>query len=297
MAILETYKLTKTYGDWTGVEDINLEVEEGAFYGILGPENAGKTTLARLILNLVRPTSGGVAVFDTDVRRDDGKLRRLIGYVPATDAFALDVTVRKYLKLQQRAYGLTDDSEILDVCQTVNLEPKARLRDMTADERKRLSIAAAILHKPKLLLLDEPSLDLDSYERSGVFKILRDLNDQGVTILFTTRSAEEVRRFCTHAAVMSEGHFLTSGKVEEIAALSTLKVTVRVEQDSYDFARALHIRSFSTSGDLISFLYEDSVDRLIKDLAEFTVHSFSIHESTLDTVLYSLRERSEQGDL
>jgi len=297
MAILETYKLTKTYRDRSGIEDINLEVEEGAFFGLLGAERSGKTTLVRLLMNLLHPTSGGAAIFGADTRYDNGEKRCGIGYVPAEDLFTPNCSLKHYLRMSLKAYGSRADGEILDVCQLLDLDPKLRLRAMTPDERKCASIAAAILHKPKLLILDEPSLDLDTYQRSGVFQLLRDLNKQGTTIFFTTRSAEEVRRFCTHTAILGEGTILASGKVSEISALSTLKVTVSVAEDCYDFVRALRIRNFSTAGNSISFIYEEGIDRLLKQMSQFTVNSFSLSEATLDTVLFSLRERSGRHDV
>lgn len=297
MAVLEAYKLTKTYKDQAGIADVNLEVEQGAFYGVLGADGAGKTTLVRTLLNLTVPTSGGAALFGADVRRENASTRRLIGYVPAQEVLCANLTLKKYLRLSQQAYGLRDESVCLDLCQMFDLDPKMRLYDMLPDERKRASIASAMVHDPKLLILDEPSYDLDGYERSCVFAILKDLNAQGVTIFFTTQSAQEVRKFCTHAAVMGEGTVLASGRTEDIRALHTRKVSISVEEDAYEFARALSIRNFSVSGDLITFIYEDCVDVLIKRLSAFTVREFSIGEATLDTVLFGLRERSGGGDL
>ena len=294
MPILEINHLSKTYRDGSGLDAIDLEVEEGSFYGILGPDRSGKTTLMRAILHLIRPTSGCIAVFDIDISRDVGALRSDIGYVPAVPYLDLRLTVKQYLRMSLRACGSKDDSEILDVCQLLNLDPKLKLDKALPSEVKLAAIAAAILHKPKLLLLDEPSLDLDAYERAALFKLLASINEHGITIVFTTRSAEEIRRFATHAAVLSEGQILTSGKKSEIRALATLRVSVNVEEDNYDFARALSIRNFSTIGNQITFIYEDSVDTLIKALSQFTVKSFSISEASLDTVLFSLRERSEK---
>ena len=294
MAILELNKLTKTYPNGAGIDSIDLDVEDGAFYGILGPEKSGKTTLMRTVMRLLRPTSGSVAIFDVDVARDVPAVRSQIGYVPAQPYLDLNLTVKRYLRRSLRACGYRDDSELYDICQAFDLDPKLRLGSATEDEVKLAAIAAAILHKPKLLLLDEPSLDLDAYQRGSVFKQLYSLHEQGVTVVFSTRSAEEIRRFTTHAAILSEGTILASGVTSSIKALTTIKVNVSVAEDNYDFARALSIRNFSTAGDQITFIYEDSVDTLIKQLSAFTVNSFSITEAALDTVLFSLRERSER---
>ena len=290
MPALETRKLSKYYGRRTGIQEINLSVEEGSFFGILGPDNAGKTTLLRLLLGLLFPTGGSAFIFDMDCLSGPF-IRRMIGYAPAFFYAPRSARIRDLLAISARCYGEVDYSRIQELCAILGLDSRCSFGELSAEGRKKTGLIAAMLHDPKLLLLDEPTIGLDDVDSSTLFELLHDLNRGGTTIVFTTTQVEEVRRHCTHAAILDGGALLQAGPVGELQALHAFRITVNIDGNVYDLAKELKIRNFSSDTGALTFTYDGELDRLIKTIAGYHVHGLHIGEPTLDAVVLSCQIR------
>lgn len=279
---------SKDYRRRAGLEESHFSVEAGSFFGILGPAQSGKTTLVRLLFDYIRPTSGEILVFDWNSARDSLRIRRAAGYVPARVAGHSRMTVRGMLLSMCRVSGHVDEARMRELCMKYGLEPKARFDSLEDGERKKLVFISVLLRDPPLIVLDEPSLGLAPFEREAVFAELAALHENGTTILFTTRSVEEIVRYCTHAAIMQNGAILRAGEAGGMDFLRARRVSFTAD-DAAAAAHALGIVNFQGDEHAASFTYSGSVDALVKTLAQFTIHSLRIEEPTMESVLIANR--------
>ncbi len=216
--------ITKKFGEITAVDDVSFEVGEGEFFGFLGPNGAGKTTLIRMLTTLLKPTSGKANVACCDVVKDPARVRREIGVVPQAMTSDLDLTGYENMDLYGRFYGIhaKDRKERIGyLLEKVGLE--ARANDLVATYsggmRRRLEIARVLVHKPKLLFLDEPTIGLDPQSRRVVWDFLEKLIEgDSMTIFLTTHYMEEAEALCGRVAIIDSGRIIALGSPAELKA-------------------------------------------------------------------------------
>lgn len=221
--MIELRNLRKEYDDLVAVYDLSLKIPEGEIYGLIGPNGAGKTTTIRMACGLLSPTLGQALVAGTDVNREPELAQQNIGYL--SDFFAVyeDLKVWEYLDYFAHAYKLREGDipgRIDEVITQVGLEVKreALIAGLSRGMKQRLGIARAIIHHPKVLLLDEPASGLDPKSRLELRKLLLGLREQGATILISSHILTELEGFCTSIGIMERGHMVRSGRIEEVTA-------------------------------------------------------------------------------
>ena len=197
--------VSKEYPAAAGLEEIRFSVEAGSFFGVLGPMQSGKTTLVRLLFDYIHPSGGEILVFGRDSVKDSAYIRRNAGYVPARVTGHSRLTVRQMLQTFRKSGKKLDEDRIRQLCEQFRMDPGTGFDALENGERKKLAILSVLLQDPPLVVLDEPSQNLDAYERELVFTELRRLHENGTTVFFTTRSVEETARYCTHAAILQNG--------------------------------------------------------------------------------------------
>ncbi|HEY9085548.1 MAG TPA: ABC transporter ATP-binding protein [Candidatus Tyrphobacter sp.] len=205
--------LTKRYGDFTAVDDISLRVESGEFFGFLGRNGAGKTTTINAIVGLARKTSGSIAVFGYDTERDWRQARRLIGLAPQEFNFDRYLSIRDVLIFQAGYYGLRGPAVAAradDLLERFDLTSKARVEytKLSGGMKRRLTLARAMIHEPRLLILDEPTAGVDVEQRLELWDLLRELNEDGLTIFLTTHYLEEAEQLCRRIAIIRTGRIV-----------------------------------------------------------------------------------------
>lgn len=226
MLPLKINQATKTFKNSKGeefkaVDNISLEIESGKIYGLLGPNGAGKSTLINMISGILRPSQGSVEVFGLDVAKEPSKTKQLVGVVPQEIVMEMAFTVEEVLYYFGGMYGvprLERKPRIKTVLEDLGLEDKIneRARNLSGGMKRRLMIAKAILHKPKLLILDEPSAGVDVSLRQKIWSLVRRLNEEGTTIVFTTHYLEEAEQLCESIALVDHGHLIKSGRLKDI---------------------------------------------------------------------------------
>lgn len=227
-AAIEIRKLTKYYGRTRGVEDLDLEVEEGEIFGFIGPNGAGKTTTIRTLLGLVRPTSGSVRVFGRPVPPGGGPWLAEVGYLPSEVAYYPDMTGQQLLDYAAGFYPRVDRRWVAELVERLQLDPSRPVRTYSLGNRKKLSIVQALLHRPRLLILDELSSGLDPLIRAELFEILREVNAAGTTIFFSTHVLEEIDRLCHRVAMIRDGRLLQVAPVDDLPGRHMKIVTLRL---------------------------------------------------------------------
>ena len=220
VAAIETESLVKRFGHIEALRGVDLRVEQGEFFGLLGPNGAGKTTLIRILATLLRPTTGKALVCGHDVVRECTEVRHLIGVVPQAMTCDLDLTARENLDIYGRFYGLPkkERTEQVDyLLGMIGLEERAEslVATYSGGMRRRLEVARALIHRPALLILDEPTLGLDPQSRYVVWKLLEKLKERySLTILLTTHYMEEAEALCSRVAIIDHGNIIAVDTVE-----------------------------------------------------------------------------------
>jgi ABC-2 type transport system ATP-binding protein len=221
--IISAENLVVVYRDGTrAVEDISFSVEEGDFFGFLGPNGAGKSTTIKVLTTLLRKTSGRVTVAGLDIDRSPAEIRRVVGVLSQETSLDVDLTGRENLRLQgrlQQMKGRVLDERIGELLKLVQLEEVAKkpAGRYSGGMRKRLDLACALIHRPKLLFLDEPTTGLDTQSRAAIWEYLESLNkNEGITIFLTTQYLEEADKLCRRLSVIDHGKLIANGSPSEL---------------------------------------------------------------------------------
>ena len=214
------HNLSKQFGDFDAVNNIDFEVHQGEIFGFLGPNGAGKTTTIRMMLGLLKPTSGSVTVLGIPVAKRPQEIRPRIGYMSQRFSLYNDLTVLQNLRFYGRAYGLDDDllqERIQAALRDAGLEghEHTHTKDLSGGWRQRLALSAAILHRPELLFLDEPTAGVDPVSRRAFWDLLYKLVAEGVTVFVTTHYMDEAEH-CHRLAFIQRGRLIATGSPPEI---------------------------------------------------------------------------------
>ena len=238
MSLIVLDHLEKSYGTISALRDLSLQVPEGCLFGLLGPNGAGKTTTLRILATLLAPDLGNVRIAGLDALRDQRDVRRLIGYVAQEVAIDKILTGRELLELQGDLYHLRPkqrNQRIGELIEMLGMDPwiDRRCGTYSGGMRRRLDLAAGLLHRPQLLILDEPTVGLDIESRTVIWNVLRDLRDQGTTILLSTHYLEEVEALADRMAIIDAGTVIAEGTPDELKTrLGGDRVTLRVREFS-----------------------------------------------------------------
>ena len=207
--IIKVSGLTKRYGNKTTVKGISFSVKEGEVFGILGPNGAGKTTTLEMI-EALRPVDGGTVVLDgIDVQKDPASVKEIIGIQLQSTAFFDKLTLREQLKMFDGLYGeTTDPDELLAEVQLTD-KAKSYVEKLSGGQRQRFSIAAALINKPRVLFLDEPTTGLDPQARRNLWDLITAIKAKGITVVLTTHYMDEAELLCDRIAIMDNGEIVT----------------------------------------------------------------------------------------
>ncbi|MEG1778580.1 MAG: ABC transporter ATP-binding protein, partial [Oscillospiraceae bacterium] len=196
MKVIETVNLTKSYGKNRGIKYINISVEESEIYGFIGPNGAGKSTTIKTLLNFVHPTSGSATIFGMDIVKDSNKIKENIGYVPSEVRYYDDVRVKDIIKYAKSFYKNISSEDVDNICNELELDMDKKMRELSLGNKKKVAIAQALIQKPKLLILDEPTNGLDPLMQKKLFNILIEEKKKGTTVFLSSHNLVEVQNLC-----------------------------------------------------------------------------------------------------
>jgi ABC-2 type transport system ATP-binding protein len=220
---VSTEHLTRRFGELTAVDDINLRVTPGQFFGFLGPNGAGKSTTIKMLTGLLAPSAGRIEILGLDLAEHPTEVKRQIGVVPEGMALFGRLTGAEYLNFVGRMYGLDRKTasqrtaELLEFMQLAD-QPKALVTDYSHGMQKKLALAAAVIHGPKILFLDEPFEGVDAIASGTLKAMLQRMIARGATIFLTSHVLEIVERLCSHLAIIHRGRLVAQGSLEELRA-------------------------------------------------------------------------------
>lgn len=258
-AAIATERLTKRYGLVTALDNVSLEIESGEMFGLIGPDGAGKSTLYRILATLLRPDSGSASLLGLDAVRNYRELRRRIGYMPERFSLYQDMTVMENLRFFASLFGVRIDESydlIAPVFRQLEKFPDRMAGKLSGGMKQKLALSCALIHRPEILLLDEPTTGVDAVSRSEFWDMLGGLHAQDITILVSTSYMDEATR-CGRIAIIDKGHILSVGAPKALAAgldenlynavaadmfrlLAALRAMPEVV-DCYTFGATLHV--------------------------------------------------------
>ncbi len=297
--------LAKSFGAITAVQDLSFAIAPGETLGLLGPNGAGKTTTISMICGLLAPDQGTVTINGVPIRPGSTAGRALIGYVPQELAIYPDLSGHDNLAFFAALYGLRGAearTRIAETLEVVGLSDRAkdRVDEYSGGMKRRLNIAAGLLHRPLLLVLDEPTVGIDPQSRNAILEAVAALGDQGMSVLYTTHYMEEAERLCQRVGVVDHGQLLACGTRRELVALVGQhdQLTFTVADDARRAAEVLSaeagVLAVTESGDRTVTCMAASSGRLMPALigalaaADLTVTNLSVAEPSLDSVFLQL---------
>jgi ABC-2 type transport system ATP-binding protein len=223
MSAIAVHDLSRSFNGFTAVDHIELNVEAGQFFGFLGPNGAGKSTTIKMLTGLLAPTTGSIQILGEDLFRNPLEVKRHIGVVPEGMALFGKLTAREYLEFVGRMYGLerrTAQERTAELLEFMNLadEPKKMIADFSHGMGKKLALAAAVIHGPKVLFLDEPFEGVDAVAAGTLKSMLQRMIARGATIFLTSHVLEIVERLCSHIAIIDRGRIVANGSLDDLRA-------------------------------------------------------------------------------
>jgi linearmycin/streptolysin S transport system ATP-binding protein len=309
-AILQVQDLVKKYGDFTAVKGISFDIEEGEIFSLLGPNGAGKTTTISMLSTLYTPTSGDAVIGGHSVTKDPMAVRHVIGVVPQDIALYEDLTAQENLVFWGQMYGLSGKplaTRVAEVLEQIGLTDKAknRVKTYSGGMKRRVNIGVGLLHKPRLLFMDEPTVGIDPQSRRAILDTVKDLNKQGMTLLYTTHYMEEAEELSDRVGIIDHGELIAIGTQKEltqqVGETETLILHVGESDDPQALANSLKgikdILEANATDHEVSIITPDAEEVLASVVSKanergIKIRSIDIREPNLEAVFLHLTGRA-----
>lgn len=308
--ILETKNIKKNYGSIQAVKGISFSINAGEIFSLLGPNGAGKTTTISMLSTLLAPTEGDALIGGFSIKKQPIEVRRLIGVVPQDLALYDPLTGRENLLFWGRMYGMGGASlkkRVDEVLEQIGLTDKAyaRVQTYSGGMKRRLNIGVGLLHKPQIIFMDEPTVGIDPQSRRNILDAVKELNRQGMTVLYTTHYMEEAQELSHRVGIIDHGELIANGSQKELTQMvgehETLRLHLSENDNSEQTATALGklkgvIKSSSTDHEVVLIVpeVEEALAPVITRCNELgiTIRSVDMEEPNLETVFLHLTGRA-----
>lgn len=284
MAVIELQKLTKYYGKHMGIKNISFDIKEGEIFGFIGPNGAGKSTTIRTLLNFIYPTGGKASIFGKDVVKDSLEIRRDIGYLPSEVYYYDDMKVSELLQYSQAFYKKGNLQRVKELADRLDLNLNKKIEDLSFGNKKKVGILQALLHEPKLLILDEPTGGLDPLIRNAFFELLKEENQRGATIFFSSHILSEVQSMCSRVAIIKEGELIKVESIETLIKNQFKKVTITFDGQKGRTFKIEGGKNPVWTGNTLQLLYGGEIGNMLEMLSHTEVKDLLIEEPSLDEV-------------
>ncbi|MCQ6559238.1 ABC transporter ATP-binding protein [Paenibacillus mendelii] len=308
MNVLEINKLTKQFGDFIAVDNLSLSIQDGEIFGFLGANGAGKSTAINMITSLLPITRGQIEILGKNIVKHSKFAKANIGIVPQELAIYEDMTAYENVQFFAGLYGLRGSllkSRAEEALAFVGLEDKHRSysKNFSGGMKRRLNIACAIAHRPKLIIMDEPTVGIDPQSRSYILNSIKKLNEMGSTIIYTSHYMEEVEEICTRIAIIDHGKIIAQGTKQQLKAIITNQKNISIEVRSVeqlDVEKLRDIVGVNTVelADAVIRISSDAeinnLNKIIQQLmaSGMEIRSVEADEPNLETVFLTLTGRS-----
>lgn len=283
-AVIQTNNLTKNYGKARGIMDLNLSVNEGEIFGFIGPNGAGKSTTIRTLLGLIHKTSGSAEIFGLDIEKDKVEILKQVGYLPSEVFYYDNMKAIELLNYSASFYGKDCTARMKELAQALELDLNKKIEDMSLGNKKKVGIVQGLLHSPKLIILDEPTSGLDPLMQKTFFDLIRQENERGATVLFSSHILSEVQRICDRVAIIKDGKIISTQKISELRDNSYIKVKFTTKDVPPAAINLQGVSSLEIQGNQCSFMYKGDCNLLLSAIGAYKLEHVDISEPTLEEI-------------
>ncbi|CAH8248178.1 ABC transporter ATP-binding protein [Paenibacillus melissococcoides] len=300
MDVVHFADLTKRYGKQRGIEQLHLTVKQGEMFGFIGPNGAGKSTTLRTLMQLIHPTSGTIELFGERVDRERPDLRQRIGYLPSEVHFHDELTGLEVLDFSARVHGkrLKETPALADA-ERLGLDVRKRVKSYSLGNRKKLGIVQCLLHRPELIVMDEPTSGLDPLMQHTFFEMLREYNERGATVLFSTHVLSEVEKLCSRAAFIRDGRILRVSEVDRIPGKDRRIAHIRFRQPGNQI-EAYHLTALdpgaSFDGTEHRLTLRRPLQAALRQLSAYDIDDIRIDQPTLEQLFMAEYEGPDAAE-
>ena len=283
---IATSGLTKDYGGGRGLFDLDLEVAEGEVFGYLGPNGAGKSTTIRLLMGLIHPTQGSASVFGLDCIDRSVEVKRLVGYVPGELPQFGGLRGRDIVGHFADLRGGVDPQRVKQICERFDLDLGLKFREYSSGNKRKLAIVLAFMHRPRLLVLDEPSNGLDPLNQQEFFKLTQEARSEGATIFLSSHVLSEVEHVCERIAIIRRGKLVKVGRLEELHEMHVRRLDVEFAGAALPqlFANLPGVEDVQANHHHVTFTARGSIEPVVDALAGQHVVNLSSREPSLEEI-------------
>jgi ABC-2 type transport system ATP-binding protein len=284
--VIATEALTKFYGRHRGIEDVTFQVERGEVFGFLGPNGAGKTTAMRTLLDFLRPTRGRASLFGLDSREASVEIRRRVGYLPGELALYGHMTAEDHLRYLGNLRGRADRPAIRHLAQRLDCELSRRIEDLSRGNKQKVGVIQAFMHRPDLLILDEPTAGLDPLLQHEVHGLIAEARSDGRTVFLSSHILPEVEALCDRVGIIRRGRLAAVERVDALKqrALRRLEIHFADPVPEGEFRALSGVRDVVSRDGVVRCTVTGSLDAVIKAAAAHTVVNVVSHEPSLEEI-------------
>ena len=298
-AIIEVEGLTKSYGSKRGITNVSFQVEEGEVFGFLGPNGAGKTTTIRLLMALLRADAGIARIAGLDCWQQSVEIKRLIGYLPGEPSLDPNLTGGQLLEYFGHLRGGVDQAYLKQLIKRLDLDPSRKFRQYSSGNKRKVVLIQAFMHRPRVLILDEPTNGLDPLNQQEFDRMVKEVRDKGRTVFLSSHILTEVEQTCSRVGIIREGQLVRVGGVTELKDIKRHEVTIT-------FANAVPAEAFKTldgvaevealaDGQTLRLVIQGGEDAVIKAAAQYSVVTLTSHEPSLEDIFLRYYEGDGQA--
>jgi ABC-2 type transport system ATP-binding protein len=298
-AIIEVEGLTKRYGSKRGITNVSFQVEEGEVFGFLGPNGAGKTTTIRLLMALLRADAGTARIAGLDCWQQSVEIKRLVGYLPGEPALDPGLTGGQILEYFGHLRGGVDQAYLKQLIKRLDLDPSRKFRQYSSGNKRKVVLIQALMHRPRVLVLDEPTTGLDPLNQQEFDRLVKEVRDEGRTVFLSSHILSEVEQTCTRVGIIREGQLVRVGGLAELKDIKRYEIRIT-------FADAVPAEEFKTldgvaqverlsDGHALRLVMQGGADAVIKAAAQHAVVTLTSHEPSLEDIFLRYYEGDGQA--
>ena len=298
-AIIEVEKLSKSYGGKRGIVDVSFDVGEGEVFGFLGPNGAGKTTTIRLLMALLRPDGGSARIAGLDCWERSLEIKKLVGYVPGEPSLDPNLTGGQILEYFANLRGGVDREYLKSLINRLELDTSRKFRQYSSGNKRKVVLIQAFMHRPRLLILDEPTNGLDPLNQQEFDAMVREARSEGRTVLLSSHILSEVEKTCTRVGIIREGGIVRLGDVADVKAIKRYEVTITfadvVPADAFKSLEGVSEVEQLNHGHSVRVAITGAADAVVKAAARYPVVSLTSYEPSLEDIFLKYYEGDGQA--
>jgi ABC-2 type transport system ATP-binding protein len=295
--IIETQNLTVYYGKHRGIKDVNLTVERGEAFGFLGPNGAGKTTTQRVLLDVIRPTSGRASIFGMDCREGGVELRKRVGYLPGELALYKEMRAAEFFKMYEYLRGGNGSKGYWrELARRLDLDISRRIGNFSRGNKQKVGIVAAFMSRPDLLILDEPTGGLDPLVQQTVMEMVREVKADGRTVFFSSHILSEVQAVCDRVGIIREGQLVATQSVEELIAARLNRMTlIFADVPPIGMFNFEGVTEISRTEKSIVLEVRENLPKVLATAAQYDIHDIETHNMSLEEIFLAFYGKGNGG--